>query len=58
MSRQPQSNLEFVETFVDALTVRPFLNDLRRTRRSKLQLAALLANADQTELHEDTANAA
>lgn len=32
MPRQTIPNLEFVESFVDALTVRPFFSDLRRMR--------------------------
>jgi hypothetical protein len=57
MYHRPQTDLAFVETFVDALTVRPFLNDLRRTRKSRLLLQALVVEqADETR--DDTATAA
>lgn len=56
MYHRPQTDLAFVETFVDALTVRPFLNDLRRTRKSRLLLQALVL--DEAETRDDTATAA
>jgi hypothetical protein len=58
MSHQPQTDLAFVETFVDALTVRPFLNDLRRTRRSRLLLQALALDGQDDAREADTATAA
>jgi hypothetical protein len=57
MSRTHRPNLEFVQSFVDALTVRPFLNDLRRTRRTP-QMLLSLPRIDDEELARDTANAA
>lgn len=57
MYHRPQTNLAFAETFVDALTVRPFLNDLRRTRKSRLLLETLIV-AEADEPRDDTATAA
>ncbi len=58
MSHRTATDLAFVETFVDALTVRPFLNDLRRTRRSRQLLQALVVEGHDETREADTANAA
>jgi len=60
MSRpsRPLPPLDFVETFVDALTIRPFLHDLRRTRRNARSLRALVTACDDTVAEFDTATAA
>lgn len=34
MYRHAQSNVDFVSQFVDAVTVRPFFEDLRRIKRA------------------------
>ncbi len=34
MYRHDQVNLEFINSFVDAVTVRPFFEDLRRIKRA------------------------
>lgn len=34
MYRQDQANLDFINQFVDAVTVRPFFEDLRRIKRA------------------------
>jgi len=57
MYHRPHTDLAFVETFVDALTVRPFLNDLRRTRKSRLLLQALVIE-EGDEARDDAATAA
>lgn len=49
-------NFQFVASFVDALTVRPFLSDLRRMRRATQGLR-LIERTDE-EILRDTANAA
>jgi hypothetical protein len=58
MHQRPPTDLAFVETFVDALTVRPFLNDLRRTRKSRLLLQTLAVDSHDIARDAETASAA
>jgi hypothetical protein len=57
-SSSPPPRLDFVETFVDALTVRPFLHDLRRMRRDARSLQARVAASEAAVAEFDTATAA
>jgi hypothetical protein len=55
MYRHNQPNLEFINSFVDAVTVRPFFEDLRRIKRA----AALFRQLPPRErLHESSTEAA
>ena len=54
MYRHEHTNLEFVNSFVDAVTVRPFFEDLRRIKRA----AALFRQLPRQERYEETATEA
>jgi hypothetical protein len=43
-------NLEFVNSFVDAVTIRPFFEDLRRIKRA----AAVFRQLPRVERYEET----
>jgi hypothetical protein len=44
MYSQSQQNLEFINLFIDSVTIRPFLEDLRRVKRAT-ELFPLAAKA-------------
>lgn len=50
MYRNEHSNLEFVSHFVDAVTVRPFFEDLRRIKRA----AALFRSLPRQERPDES----
>lgn len=54
MYRQDHLNLEFVNHFVDAVTIRPFFEDLRRIKRA----AAIFRQLPRTERYEETSTEA
>lgn len=54
MYRPDQLNLDFVNSFVDAVTVRPFFEDLRRIK----QAAALFRQLPRQDRYEETSTEA
>ncbi|HLT40845.1 MAG TPA: hypothetical protein VK034_31425 [Enhygromyxa sp.] len=54
MYRHDPINLEFVNHFVDAVTVRPFFEDLRRIRRA----SAVFRQLPRLERYEETSTEA
>jgi hypothetical protein len=54
MYRHDHLNLEFVNSFVDAVTVRPFFEDLRRIKRA----SALFRQLPRQERYEETSTEA
>lgn len=54
MYRPDQLNLDFVNSFVDAVTIRPFFEDLRRVK----QAAALFRQLPRHDRYEETSTEA
>jgi hypothetical protein len=54
MYRHESINLEFINSFVDAVTVRPFFEDLRRIKRA----ATLFRQLPRQERYEETSTEA
>jgi hypothetical protein len=54
MYRHDSVNLEFVNSFVDAVTVRPFFEDLRRIK----QAAAVFRKLPRQDRYEETSTEA
>ena len=50
MYRQNHRNLQFINTFVDAVTIRPFFEDLQRTK----QVSRLFGRLPKAKRYEDT----
>lgn len=54
MFRHDQLNLEFVNSFVDSVTIRPFFEDLRRIKRA----SAVFRQLPRVERFEETSTEA